>query len=104
LSTFVRSEASLSADVRGAAQGAGGTWQESLADYGRLLARLTTPERFPALTAVIASGIFDERDDPNAEYNFGIERLLDGIGLLIEQRATQRRRKRPVRQRPRTSP
>jgi Tetracyclin repressor-like, C-terminal domain len=58
-----------------------------MSGYGRLLARLTTPEQFPAVRAVIESGVFDEPDDPDAEFSFGLERLLDGVGVLVDRRA-----------------
>jgi hypothetical protein len=58
--------------------------------YGRLMARLTDPERFPALHAVLAAGGFDEPDDGDFDFAFGLERVLDGIETLIEKRRTGR--------------
>jgi len=58
--------------------------------YGRLMARLTDPERFPALHAVLAAGVFDEPDDGDLDFAFGLERVLDGIETLIEKRRTGR--------------
>jgi hypothetical protein len=59
-----------------------------MASYGRLLARLTDPARFPALHAVLAAGVFDEPDDGDDEFRFGLERVLDGIEALTEKRRT----------------
>ena len=91
LTGFVRSQAMLEADIA-AAQAAGGAPPdpELMGAYGRLLARLTDPERFPALHAVIAAGVFDEPDEPDYDFNFGLERVLDGIETLIENRRTGR--------------
>jgi AcrR family transcriptional regulator len=91
LTGFVRSQAMLEADIA-AAQAAGGAPPdpELMGAYGRLLARLTDPERFPALHAVIGAGVFDEPDEPDYEFNFGLERVLDGIETLIENRRTGR--------------
>jgi AcrR family transcriptional regulator len=89
LTGFVRNEATLDADIT-AAQAAGATPPEVMASYGRLLAKLTDPERFPALHAVIASGVLEEPDDFDAEFVFGLERVLDGIETLIEKRRTGR--------------
>ena len=89
LTGFVRNEATLDADIA-AAQTAGATPPEVMASYGRLLAKLTDPERFPALHAVIASGVLEEPDDFDAEFVFGLERVLDGIETLIERRRTGR--------------
>jgi AcrR family transcriptional regulator len=70
----------LQADIAAAAE------SELMASYGRLLARLTDPERFPALHAVIAAGVFDEPDDGDLDFSFGLERVLDGIETLIDKR------------------
>jgi AcrR family transcriptional regulator len=91
LTGFVRGQGMVQADIA-AAQAAGATAPESemMASYGRLLTRLTDPERFPALHAVIAAGVFDEPDDGDFDFSFGLERVLDGIETLIETRRTGR--------------
>ena len=49
-------------------------------------ARLTDPERFPALHAALGSGVFDQDDDADDEFTFGLERVLDGIEALVRRR------------------
>jgi AcrR family transcriptional regulator len=83
LSGFVRNEATLAADLQTAHLATGTTEEETLSAYGRLLARLANPARFPALHAVIAEGVFDAPDDPDEHFHFGLERVLDGIDALI---------------------
>ena len=91
LTGFVRGQATFLADIAAAqAAGSAAPDPELMASYGRLLARLTRPERFPALHAVIAAGVFDEPDDGDADFGFGLERVLDGIETLIETRRTGR--------------
>ena len=86
---FVRSQAMLEADIAAAqAAAAAPPDVELMGAYGRLLARLTDPERFPALHAVIGAGVFDEPDEPDYDFNFGLERVLDGIETLIDRRST----------------
>lgn len=85
LNGFVRNEALLEADLRLAA-GAGSSAGDAMASYGRLLSRLVDPVRFPALSAVIASGIFDQQDESDANFSFGLERILDGVDALVRQR------------------
>ena len=80
LTGFVRGQGRLQADIAAAPE------SELMASYGRLLARLTDPERFPALHAVIAAGTFDEPDDGDLDFSFGLERVLDGIETLIDKR------------------
>jgi AcrR family transcriptional regulator len=86
---YVRNQSLLEAEIA-AAQAAGVTAPdpELLPSYGRLIARLTDPERFPALHAVIAAGVFDEPDEGDYDFRFGLERVLDGIEALIEKRRT----------------
>ena len=52
-----------------------------------MLAKLTDPVRFPALAAFIAAGVFEVHDDPDDEFTFGLERILDGVGALVSTRS-----------------
>jgi len=54
-----------------------------MASYPRMLGQLADPRRFPALTAFIAAGVFDAADGPDDEFVFGLDRILDGVGVLI---------------------
>jgi AcrR family transcriptional regulator len=87
LSGFVRSEATLVADMTAAAQ------PEIMVPWGQLLGELTDEDRFPALRAALASGAFDQDDDPDEEFVFGLERILDGIGVLVAEPGRVRRRR-----------
>ena len=79
VSGYVRNEATLAADL-GAAE------QEIMPAWGRQIAWLTDPERFPALHAVLASDVVARDDDPDDEFVFGLERVLDGIDALVRAR------------------
>jgi hypothetical protein len=48
--------------------------------------RLADPQHFPALNRFIAAGVFDQADPPDAEFAFGLDRILDGIGTLVSAR------------------
>lgn len=87
LTTYVRAEATLDAEIAAAFRAAGATSQEAMTGYGQLLATLTDPTRFPALHQVIASGVLDAADPPDAEFTFGLERILDGVEALVRKRA-----------------
>jgi AcrR family transcriptional regulator len=80
VSGYVRNEATLAADL-GAAD------QEIMPVWGRQIARLTDRERFPALHAVLASDVVARDDDPDDEFVFGLDRVLDGIDALIRARS-----------------
>jgi AcrR family transcriptional regulator len=85
VSGFVRNAATLEADLA-AAQAASGSTEDVMPAYARLLLQLTDAERFPALHAAIASGAFDDEDDIGAEFDFGLERVLDGVEVLVKAR------------------
>ncbi len=92
---YDRNQATLEADIA-TAMAAGVAGAQPMASYGRTLARLIDPERFPALHAAIAAGALDapegeiEEDDMDSEFTFGLDRVLDGIEALIEKRRTGR--------------
>jgi AcrR family transcriptional regulator len=88
LTGFVRNWATLEVDLAEASRSSGAVAQAAMSGYGRMLARLTDPARFPALHAVIAAGVLDQTDldDPDEEFVFGLERVLDGIDALVRAR------------------
>jgi len=57
-------------------------------NYGRQIARLVDQTTFPSVYAAVVSGALEDEDpsDPgmDAEFEFGLERILDGIAVLIE--------------------
>ncbi len=89
VSGYVRNEASTSSDIAAAVRASGLTASEWMSAYGRMLAKLADPQRFPALGTFLASGVFDAADDPDVEFTFGLERILDGIGVLLGAVASQ---------------
>src|ERR1700751_1888265 len=54
-----------------------------MASYPRSLPELADPLRFPALTRFIAAGVFEAEDGPDDEFIFGLDRILDGVAVLI---------------------
>ncbi len=86
LSGFVRNEAILTADLDANFLASAASPDAAMSGYSSLLRRLTDPERFPALHAVLDAGVFDVADDPDDEFRFGLERILDGVDALIRSR------------------
>ncbi|AXK33169.1 TetR/AcrR family transcriptional regulator [Streptomyces armeniacus] len=86
LSSFVRQEARLMSDLDAAARADGSSLQEATAAYGRLLGELTDAQRFPEITAVLRSGVIDEPGDPDDDFGFGLNTLLDGVAVLVAAR------------------
>ena len=86
---FVRNEALLEADLSMAAERAGASSDQALSAYGHLLSRLIDRARLPALGALLDAGVFDGStgsQDPDEEFNFGLERILDGVSALMRGR------------------
>ncbi len=70
--------------VRGAAALDIEAGQVEFGRYPALLRRLMDGDRFPALAAAVAEGVFDRTDDdPQADFRSGLRQLLDGIAAKI---------------------
>jgi AcrR family transcriptional regulator len=87
LSGYVRNIATQDADIEAAIRASGAAPQEWMSSYARMLTKLADPQRFPALNEFIAAGVFETYDDPDDEFTFGLERILDGIEALVLTRA-----------------
>jgi AcrR family transcriptional regulator len=83
VSGYVRNEATTNADIAAAIRASGAAPDEWMSSYGGLLAKLADPERFPAISTFIASGVFEKYDHPDTEFTFGLDRILDGIAVLL---------------------
>ncbi|WP_405677233.1 TetR/AcrR family transcriptional regulator [Streptomyces sp. NBC_01511] len=86
---YVGHEATLRADLAAAVAASGRTADDVLAGYGRTMRRLADPARFPSVAEMLAAGVLDvpdEPEDPDQDFTFGLERLLDGIEVLVRER------------------
>lgn len=87
LSGMVRNWALLTADIGAAANAAGATTEQAMLGYGQLLRRLADPARFPAVGELVASGALDPPGGPpDDDFEFGLERFLDGLEALMRAR------------------
>ncbi|MEU8506864.1 TetR/AcrR family transcriptional regulator C-terminal domain-containing protein [Streptomyces brevispora] len=66
----------------------------------RTLNRLVDPERRPAFSRLMASGVLWGTEEPDHEFRFGLERVLDGIDALVRERGRGRRPGRTAVRRP----
>jgi AcrR family transcriptional regulator len=90
----------LAAYVRGAAYGeltkaraerdSGLTDEQWWTDRNDFWERYFDPERYPTITSVYAAGGYADAPD---EFEFGLQRLLDGLQALIDSRRGRRRRR-----------
>jgi hypothetical protein len=62
-----------------------------MASYSGMLRQVIDERRFPELTSVPATGVLDRADGPDDEFDFGLDRILDGVDVLIRTRSGQGR-------------
>jgi len=84
LAGYVRNVATTEADIEVAIRASGLDLVQWMASYPRMLAELADPHRFPALARFIAAGVFEAEDGPDDEFIFGLDRILDGVQVLIQ--------------------
>ncbi|MFD6755137.1 MULTISPECIES: TetR/AcrR family transcriptional regulator [Micromonospora] len=87
VSGYARSWAMISLDLAEAAARSGQTPDEVGLRYWRNLAVLTAPGPYPAIHELLAEP-FDAEEHPDEDWRFGLERLLDGVEMLIRTRAS----------------
>ncbi|MEU4539296.1 TetR/AcrR family transcriptional regulator [Streptosporangium sp. NPDC023825] len=80
---FVRTEVALLADLQDAFDASRVTDEEALSGYARSLARLTDAERFPEIHELLEARVFDMSGGPDDEFAFGMDRILDGVAVLV---------------------
>jgi hypothetical protein len=95
ISGYVRNETLLSQDLQRGRASLGLDQAQAERRYGRSLAKLIDPDRFPETARLLASGLFEQTRartsaDPTAEpdFTFGLERILDGAEAVIGRRRT----------------
>jgi AcrR family transcriptional regulator len=91
ITNYTRGWATVSSDIE-AAQAAGDvTTLTVMANYGEIITKVADPEKYSELHKVVAAGVFEggleEEEEPEFDYHFGLNRLLDGIELLIRERS-----------------
>jgi AcrR family transcriptional regulator len=84
---FVRNQATLEADLMIAARTSGLSPEHVGASYSDLLARLTDAARFPAIHALLTARVFIGDGAIEDDFQFGLDRVLDGIEVLVRARA-----------------
>jgi AcrR family transcriptional regulator len=87
VSEYVRSNAQL---AQGLEAGRSGTDMDQAAAeqaYGRAMASLISPERFPDAAALFASATFEDtgEDTAQADFDLGLNLILDGVAAAIER-------------------
>ena len=84
LTVYVRGEAQLGFGIAEAEQRTGVSVQERDEVYAQMMQALVSSGQYPTLARIAASGVFElAEEDPDAEFEFGLSRILDGIEALV---------------------
>ncbi|MEV3932234.1 TetR/AcrR family transcriptional regulator [Streptomyces sp. NPDC049944] len=83
VSGFVRNEAVLMSDLAAAVEAKGVPPRAVMAQWERTVKQLADPVRHPALSRLLATGVMSEPDDADHAFVFGLERVLDGVEVLV---------------------
>jgi AcrR family transcriptional regulator len=86
VSGYVTSAARLAQAFAAGREPAGVDQSEAEREYGRAMARLIDPARFPDAAALFASGTLEDTGDDTGEgdFRFGLELVLDGVAASVE--------------------
>jgi hypothetical protein len=57
-----------------------------MSSYSDVLRRVIDPAKFPSVAFALQEGVFDQADSMEGEFAFGLERILDGIDILVRGR------------------
>jgi AcrR family transcriptional regulator len=90
LSGYAKNEATLAFQLGQGREQSGLTPDEAGQQYATALSILVTPDRFPAVAKLAATGVFTEPSDgvdfPPEMVQYGLERILDGLEAHIARR------------------
>ncbi len=91
---FVQASARVAADVHAAAERSAQTDEQWWAASGPALAMIVDPAAFPHATRIgsAAGEALGGAYQPDYAWTFGLDRVLDGLGVLIERRSSDARR------------
>ena len=84
VSTYVMNVARLERDLTSNPQF---TSEQSTRQYEEQLAELLSPEQYPYLRQAVQNWAFSQEEYDQYEYRFGMDRILDGVAVLIQQRS-----------------
>jgi AcrR family transcriptional regulator len=79
---YARGEALLSTEL----DAADPDETETRVHYGDIVRAVTDPQTHPALTRMVASGMFDQTTayDDDLDFGFGLSTILDGVAQLVD--------------------
>jgi AcrR family transcriptional regulator len=86
LSSYVRSTQAMFHSIAEAVAAASSSADHMMASYSDVLRKVIDPGRFPSVALALQEGVFDQADSVEGEFAFGLDRILDGIDVLVRSR------------------
>lgn len=85
VSGYVLSAAQLAQSLARGREGTGMDQAAAEREYGRAMARLVDPERFPDAAALFSGGLLEDTGEDTGEqdFAFGLDLLLDGVAVAV---------------------
>lgn len=95
VSSYVRSWATLTSGLEAALRARGQDVAESARSFAGIVRHVVGSGDYPQVATVADEGFFEvNEEDPDDDFRFGLDRVLDGIAVLVERRGGVRRSKR----------
>jgi hypothetical protein len=86
LSSYGRNTDALFHGIAEAVVAAGSSAERMMSSYSDVPRKVIDPEKFSSVSAALGQGVFDQPDSADGEFGFGLERVLDGIDVLVRSR------------------
>jgi AcrR family transcriptional regulator len=83
VASYVRYAATMQAQLEAAVRAAGLEPSDLMAGYNKMLTTVLDQQRFPELLKVAESGVMGKADEWEEEFSFGLDRILDGVDVLV---------------------
>ncbi|NUP05675.1 MAG: TetR/AcrR family transcriptional regulator [Polyangiaceae bacterium] len=82
--SYVRGAARIRVGTSAEQRRSRATRQELARLYAGIFEQIVTDERYPALAKIVTAGVFDPAEKPIDEFEFGLDRVLDGVAAFVE--------------------
>jgi AcrR family transcriptional regulator len=86
LSSYVRNTEAMFHGIAEAVTAADSTADRMMSSYSDVLRQVIDPVKFPSVAFALQKGVFDQADSVEGEFTFGLERILDGVDILVRGR------------------
>ncbi|MFD9720618.1 TetR/AcrR family transcriptional regulator [Streptomyces sp. NPDC059076] len=87
---FVRNEVQMMTEIEEAVAASGASPEDAMRRHERVLRQLADPARYPALARLLDTGALTGASDPDEDFAFGLDTVLDGVAVLVARKEQDR--------------